>query len=979
MDKLSRKLVFSFGKYVPWGFNVEPFMMEILPDQSFSYAFEKINSKQFLNHDYEFNETEKELIKTTELISIKNIEKTFKKEKVKEKDFWKQYEEDDKVKRTINAYIDTKLSFILQKLIGETIYIRYKASDHPALIKVNLHKNAADVVYNFHKHEEGLQYFITVQHQEKKLKLNKFANAAILCNNPCYLLLGNKVLHFDDRTDGNKLLPFFNKDAVLVNEKMLTKYVQSFVLPSFRKFKTETEGFNITSIDNNPTGILDLSQHLDGEMGINLTFKYGQRTYKPDEEKLTTVLLPDPEKPFDLIKIERNAGAEKELIKLLENEKLKHNKNGYFDLTLKGKKAELDDVIAVFIKLEKLNIFKINAQWKGNTFNTSEPNLNIKIDQTDDWFDVNAIIKVGKFEIPFIRLKDNILKNNPNFKLPDGSIMIIPEEWFVRAHDFFLFSEVNGDSIKLAKHHSSILEDNPLFGKEKGISLENSKKKIYSSNELKSFELPKNIEANLRPYQLEGYNWLLNLSENKFGACLADDMGLGKTIQVIAVLLKHYENAAPVEKYQATAQLSLFDLMEEEEESEILETKAPSIIVLSPSLIHNWASELSKFAPSLKVGTYLSNSRSKTLHKFNQYQIILTTYGVVRNDIDLLKEELFDYIILDESQLIKNARSLAFQAVKKLRGRNKIVLTGTPVENSLTDLWSQLTFLNPGLLGAYRFFKDEFVNPIEKQGNAEQLDKLKKIISPFILRRTKEEVAKDLPSLTERILYCEMTDEQTKLYEKVKSFYRNQIIESISNVGIQKSQITILKGLTELRLIANHPKLKGEDIDSGKFDEVMSRLKMLLQENRKVLVFSQFVKHLELFRSQLETDNVPYSWLTGSVRNRKEVIAEFKKAKGAHVFFISLKAGGVGLNLTDSDQVFILDPWWNPKVEEQAIARAHRIGQDQKVFSYKFISKGSIEEKILALQKRKSILAADLINNNPFRALNEQEIQQLFD
>lgn len=972
--KKNKKLVFSFLKAAPYGYIAEPYIMNFLPDGSFSYDFEKVIAKQLNNHQYPFSEEEIQCIKLCEEMYVPQVEKLFRKEKVKIIQFWQNFENDEVLRRTLMHHINLKMSTLLKSLKGSKIFIRGKASDHPAAIAAQVENEAAEVVYNFHKNEEGLQYFLSIQFAQKKLLLNSFANASIICNNPCFLLIGNQVLHLNDETEGSKLIPFFTKSAIEVKPAMASKYIESFVLPAFKKYKVEYEGFSIQKPDKQIKAEIDFTNNLEGVLGLKLSFKYGKKTFNPGNTFQKTLQSAGTINPFELIEFSRDEFQENALIETLISENLTHDQQGYFYLKDKVNPT-IADYLPILSKLSVSGFFLIYPNWKGLQYEINPPALDFKINQEDDWFDVHATVVIGAYTLRFLQLKDNILSNNPYFKLPDGKIFVIPQEWMKKAYDLFLFSE-SDETIRIGKHHQSILENNPLFGTDIKPHLSKDEKQIYLAAEPIDYQLPKTLNATLRPYQQYGYNWIMHLANSKLGACLADDMGLGKTLQVIAVLLKHYENTNKKAQKPASFQLNLFD---QPVEYTSLDVRFPSLIVLSPSLIHNWAAELVKFAPDLKFSIYTAQSKTRSFDDHLNSQIILTTYGVVRNDITLLSSYTFEFVVLDESQLIKNARSLSFQAVKKLHAKYRVVLTGTPVENSLTDLWSQLTFLNPGLLGAYRFFKQEFVNPIEKQGNQEVLMKLKKIINPFILRRTKDEVAKDLPPLTERILYCEMESDQKKLYEEVKSFYRNQIIESIAKVGIEKSQITILKGLTELRLIANHPKMRSKDLKSGKFEEVIKRLGLLIQDQRKVIVFSQFVKHLELFKAHLQEAQISYNWLTGTVKNRKEEIEDFTQKKNACVFLISLKTGGVGLNLTASENVFILDPWWNPAVEEQAIARAHRIGQTNNVFSYKFITKESIEEKILALQQNKSSLAREVINNNPISSLSELEIQQLFD
>jgi SNF2 family DNA or RNA helicase len=363
------------------------------------------------------------------------------------------------------------------------------------------------------------------------------------------------------------------------------------------------------------------------------------------------------------------------------------------------------------------------------------------------------------------------------------------------------------------------------------------------------------------------------------------------------------------------------------------------------------------------------------------YDLILTTYGTIRNDYEMLRDYEFNYLILDESQNIKNSASKTYKSVIEIRTKHRLVITGTPIENSLSDLWSQFNFLNQGLLGSLPYFKREFITPIERNNDQEQQKKLQKLIRPFVLRRTKEEVAKDLPSLTEQIRYCEMTDEQREIYESEKSAIRNTILKNIESNGLKKSALVVLQGLTKLRQLSNHPSLvtKENQSESGKFNEIFLCLENLVAEKHKVLIFSSFVKHLQLLQSKIEAEKWNYSVLTGKTTDRQEVIRQFQEDPDNHIFLISLKAGGVGLNLTSADYVFIIDPWWNPAAENQAINRAHRIGQDKKVFVYRFITEDSIEEKIQILKSKKSALAEKFISsNNPLAAVTQEEIMSLF-
>ncbi|MBS1504374.1 MAG: DEAD/DEAH box helicase, partial [Bacteroidetes bacterium] len=417
------------------------------------------------------------------------------------------------------------------------------------------------------------------------------------------------------------------------------------------------------------------------------------------------------------------------------------------------------------------------------------------------------------------------------------------------------------------------------------------------------------------------------------------------------------------------------------EDVEATGSKSTSLIIMPTSLIYNWMNEAKKFTPRLRIMVHTGTFRYKSAEVFANYDLVITTYGITRIDIDLLSGFFFDYIILDESQNIKNPSSKSYHAVKQLKSRFKLILSGTPVENSVNDLWTQMSFINPGLLGSQQFFLNEFVTPIEKKKDEEKARKLQALIKPFVMRRTKEQVATELPPKTENLFYCKMSEEQANVYEKVKSEYRNELLKSLEDGTFAQTQIQVLQGLIKLRQIANHPTMIDEEYegDSGKFEDVVHTLKNVLDGGHKVLVFSQFVKQLTIYRNYFEEKGITYAYLDGSTQNRGDVVQRFQEDEKTRVFLISLKAGGVGLNLTEADYVFILDPWWNPAVEQQAIDRTHRIGQTKNVFIYKFITKDSVEEKILALQHRKLSVARSLITTEEsfIKSLSAEDIREI--
>ncbi len=393
--------------------------------------------------------------------------------------------------------------------------------------------------------------------------------------------------------------------------------------------------------------------------------------------------------------------------------------------------------------------------------------------------------------------------------------------------------------------------------------------------------------------------------------------------------------------------------------------------------------EIANFTPGLNYLVHYGTRRSKDIRRLKKYQIILTTYGHLRRDIAFLKDLKFNFAILDESQYIKNPSSETSKAVRLLDAQNRLAMTGTPVENNTMDLWSQFAYINPGLLGDQAFFKESFMRPIEKEQNVQVASSLKKLIFPFILRRKKEDVAKELPPKVESMIYSPMSDDQLKLYNKWKQSYRDNIMEEIESKGLNKSKFKVLEGLTKLRQIACHPALVDKKYldDSGKFDALTDMVEEIISEDHKVLIFSQFVQMLQIIRRHFDGLNIPYSYLDGSTKNREAPVQEFQENDNIRIFLISLKAGGIGLNLTAADYVIHYDPWWNPAVEMQATDRAYRIGQTKKVFAYKLISKDSVEEKIVKMQLRKKELVKSLISTEEsfFKSLQKEDILQLFE
>jgi len=592
-------------------------------------------------------------------------------------------------------------------------------------------------------------------------------------------------------------------------------------------------------------------------------------------------------------------------------------------------------------------------------FNTAKPKTQIFISSHTDWFDAKVNIAFGNQQITVADVKKALANNQQFVQLSDGTLGILPEDWLKKYALLFRVGEGKADSLKLSRYHLGVVDE--LYAnrdqEELELQLEEKYEQLRQFDQIKQIEPPASLHAVLRPYQVSGYQWLNYLKEVNWGGILADDMGLGKTVQALSYL-EQFKNQ---------------------------EGKLRAIVICPTTLIYNWENEIKKFTPSLRHRIHHGPQRIRKKEELEQYDVLITTYGTLRSDIKILSALLFDYAILDESQAIKNPSSKVTRAAQLLQAKNRLCMSGTPLQNNTFDIYAQMNFLNPGMLGSVEFFRQEFAIPIDKLGEPDRKEHLRKLLYPFILRRTKEQVAKDLPEKQEMVVFCEMEQEQRDIYDAYRNDYRNQILGSIETQGIQKAQLAILQGLMKLRQICDSPAILNEKEKypnhSIKLDELARQLKEDIS-NHKALVFSQFLGMLALIRTKLEELEIPYVYFDGSTTapEREKAIQQFQQQDKIRVFLISLKAGGVGLNLTAADYVYIMDPWWNPAVEQQAIDRTHRIGQTKNIFAYRMICKDSIEDKILQLQERKRALAKDIITDDSgfVKSLSREDVEYLF-
>jgi hypothetical protein len=574
-----------------------------------------------------------------------------------------------------------------------------------------------------------------------------------------------------------------------------------------------------------------------------------------------------------------------------------------------------------------------------------------------DWFDLHGGIDFGGHTASIPRLLQAIKRGDGTVTLDDGTIGVVPDEWLKKYGVLAGMGATDGDHIRFGRAQVGLL-DALLFAQpeaEVDQVFRQARDQMRTFEGVEAVDPPAGFKGQLRGYQREGLGWLDFLQTFGFGGCLADDMGLGKTVQVLALLAGR--RAAHTK-----------------------EDPGPSLVVLPRSLVFNWKAEAARFVPELRILDHTGAGRVKSTEHFGDFDLILTTYGTLRRDALLFKDVTFDYVILDEAQTIKNADTESAKAARLLRGKHRLALSGTPVENHLGELWSLFEFLNPGMLGHGSLFR--LSGGAARNPDPDTRELLAKGLRPFILRRTKEQVAKDLPAKTEQTLFCDLEPEQRKLYDELRDHYRRSLLSHVDEVGIKRSKIQVLEALLRLRQVACHPGLVDKERvnqPSAKMDVLHAQLEEVVEEGHKAIVFSQFTSLLAILRAQLDAEGITYEYLDGRTRDRASRVERFQTDPDCKLFLVSLKAGGLGLNLTAAEYVFLLDPWWNPAVESQAIDRAHRIGQSRPVFAYRLIARDTVEEKVLELQQTKRELADAILgaDNSLITDLQREDLELL--
>lgn len=979
------EVVYNIYEFAPEFYLLNAYIVNTDKGGFYAHIKQKAISSTISAYGLELDKVRARIFDINEKLLPQNLETRFKtkrRRKISLSELIKDEETLRSIKKYTHSLINEALSLISRNKLPVSWDVERKVLVKDFILRVN--RQPLEPHLYFERTATNVKYRFRLITENGLWNIRDREQVIPITNHPAWVMIDHE-LHQINHVNGNMVKPFRGKDVVIIPNSYVRSYFEKFILKVASKVDIEAKGFDLIEEQELKGCYIQLIKDFsNGQWGIRLKMEYPSSEFlwnEAKEQKTSLNFKEDYE--VQIVKIIRDKAGEQVWLDKMERFPLVQGVGNYLvldpakmlDLTDESKTSAgleneyelIEWLTANRAEIESLG-FQVQTPVVGDKVVVlDKATIQIGLNQQNDWFDLYGDVVIGKFKIPFIKFADHIKENDRFFELPNGEWFIIPLEWMTKYRTLFKFGRQNQEVLQLAKSQFTIL--NEIQGLSTELEVE--------TEEDFDFEVSQNLKAQLRPYQLEGVKWLIMHNRNELGACLADDMGLGKTLQTLAVLLFAKENREEEEqKEKSGTQLDLFAPADDEEWLNPLN----ALIILPASLVFNWEREIKQFAPSLSVYKHTGARRHKDIKVIRRFDVILTTYQTVLRDVDLMRNLEYEYIVLDESQQIKNKDSKIFKAINSLMARHRLSLSGTPIENSLSDLWAQMHFINPNLLGGFTFFKREFITPIERKQDEVKKERLRSLVNPYLLRRTKEEVAKDLPPLSVRVFYSEMSKEQKKVYEAEKSATRNFLLEQIE-LADKSTNVIVFQSLNKLRQMANHPNLvlEEQDIKSSKFSDVWEQWNVVKKGGHKVLMFSSSVKFLQLFRQEFIKRNEPFSWLTGALHGneRKKAIDKFENDDSVQSFLISIKAGGTGLNLTAADYVFILDPWWNPFIEKQAIARAHRIGQTKNVFAFKFITRGTIEEKILKLQEKKTQLANDIIESVQKGILSKQDIEYL--
>ncbi|MBC7936822.1 MAG: SNF2 helicase associated domain-containing protein [Rhizobacter sp.] len=953
-------LVINFNAKTYPGFSVDALQGET-DDQSLNYISktEKLDLARFVNTEV-FNEPDKQLFQQLRKLQDSEINKYLNRNSPFS-GIWENIIHTDgedlpeETKALITEYMHPKLKKIFEENASGPFVFTLpfgKPFKTANLVPAELSDEFISPVFKVLVKNNNFEIVCMVKLNGQLLPFSENeCNSSLLFKHEEILYLWKKP---EDVLQAEK---FIKEGNIQLSKSNWAEKMQKVILPLTREYHVEFDKSMVKEIKNVQPEIKLLLQEKGDYLLLQPVFSYNGFEARLNDKE--TITLPDGDK---ILVIQRNKEAEQAFlnkVNTLHSMFVEQKDTG--SLALKGLEVLRNNWFFLFVdamKDMKVPVYGFEAL-RNFRFNTARPTTHIHVSSGLDWFDAKVEIEFGDQRVGIADIKRALAGKQSFVQLGDGTLGILPDEWLKKYSLLFKVGDGRSDRLRLSKYHMSVIDELYENRNEEELSfaLDEKYERLKEFKNIPEIPAPAEVSAVLRPYQLAGYQWLSYLNDVGWGGILADDMGLGKTVQALT-MLNYYKGTNDGLK---------------------------ALVVCPTTLIYNWQNEVKKFTPSLTYHIHHGNTRSRNAEELQAHNIVITTYGTLRSDIQLFLKILFDYVVLDESQAIKNPSSKVTKAASLLTAKNRICMSGTPLQNNTFDIYAQMNFLNPGLLGSMEFFRNEFATPIDKFGEQEQKDHLRKLLYPFILRRTKEQVAKDLPEKTETILFCEMETEQRKIYEAYRNSYRDKIMGTIENQGIDRSQLTILQGLMKLRQICDSPAILNEEEKFPNHSIKLDELTREISENigdHKALIFSQFLGMLGLIREKLKEQNIPFEYFDGSTSatDREKAIQNFQNNDECRVFLISLKAGGVGLNLTAADYVYIVDPWWNPAVEQQAIDRTHRIGQTKNIFAYRMICIDTIEDKILQLQERKKILARELItdDNGFVKALTRADVEYLF-
>jgi non-specific serine/threonine protein kinase len=851
------------------------------------------------------------------------------------------------------------LANVLDLLRGENIRLQFE-SLHPETVQVSRDAKQLSMVFQRRKSSDDNRMGFTVSFDvldgETTIPLKQ---CTVITNNPCWLYNGHKVMEIDiiglsvqdliSINNESPHVPF--EDVAAFLESVFSVMFHCNIEPVFEPEIIEERVYDVVPrlyLSEKESKLLVTPRIAYNGFELNGVI-ISDSIYIPEISQI------NGETTVKIIKTPRDFGKEATYFERLEEANLSYIER------LNALTPEFDPMHWLTNVLPELvqEGYEVFGENELKKFSRPRALTSTKftVSSSENWFNLEGELVFENISISLNEIRSVLNPGSRYIRLPGNKSGELSAEWLERLKKLLKLSDSEKEQTLVPKIAATVLED--LLAEADMVEVDEAfdsyASRLRSFDKIQPVTVPDGFLGTLRSYQLAGLSWLAFLQEFGYGGILADDMGLGKTVQVLALLQKMKQSLG----------------------------REPRVLIVAPrSVIQNWQAEAAHFVPDLSVHVHHGSDRSLLMELLPKTGVVVTTYNTLRIDLHLFNEMEFDIAVLDESHTIRNPSAKISKAVRLIRADNRLCLTGTPVQNSTMDLWAQFHFLNPGLLGNITSFTQKWVNSIEKFRDADSEQMLQKMVAPFILRRTKQKVANDLPPLTSSLVYCEMEKKQLAVYEKYRKVYYSLINKTIDEKGLRKSRFSLLEGLTRLRQICCSPVLvKAATTDSVKVARFLELAEELISEGHRALIFSQFVQFLKIIEKEVKKKKWSYEYLDGSTSNRQERVDHFQSDESVKLFLISLKAGGEGLNLTGADYVFIMDPWWNPAAERQAMDRTHRIGQKENVFVYRFICPETVEEKILRLQERKKVLSESLITAEAgiFKELSKEDLLSLFE